>query len=363
MIYTTGNTIVDALGEVHIAGNIIPHTWYKEILRDNGKPYLNAIIILSDIVYWYRPVEIRDEFSGGIIGMRKRFRGEYLQRNYQQMADQFGISKKEAKNALLKLESLGVVKRKLDVVMKGGFVVSNVMYLILDPVKLKELTFPKADPAPETAQRNLPEEKEEKKEDKEQEVENKSLEKSRQKHEKIESSEGEQLGQEKKQELPVQQNQASNEKIEEQNLIGDLQPMGSRNDTPIPKRTGVSFLDPYPQKDTGVSPKRHTYTENTTKIIYTVGVYQNKIYKGNLLLEEYQKLCRKYGKELVDEKVEHSLLYQCCTNYNTIARWCREDSKKMYCSKKQTPVNHNSFNNFHQRSYDFAELERLLLST
>ena len=62
--------ILDAMAEIHITGNITPSIWYKTILRDNGKPYLLAIAILSDIVYWYRPMEMRDERTGGIIGWK-----------------------------------------------------------------------------------------------------------------------------------------------------------------------------------------------------------------------------------------------------------------------------------------------------
>ncbi len=60
-LYSSGNEIVDAVGKLAFIGDIIPHTWYKTILRDNGKPYLNAIIILADITYWYRPSEVREE--------------------------------------------------------------------------------------------------------------------------------------------------------------------------------------------------------------------------------------------------------------------------------------------------------------
>lgn len=40
--------------EQNITGNIIPTIWYRTVLKENGKPYLLAIAILSDIVYWYR---------------------------------------------------------------------------------------------------------------------------------------------------------------------------------------------------------------------------------------------------------------------------------------------------------------------
>ena len=43
---TSGNPIVDAMGEINITGNVTPQTWYKTILRENGKPYLLAIAIL-----------------------------------------------------------------------------------------------------------------------------------------------------------------------------------------------------------------------------------------------------------------------------------------------------------------------------
>lgn len=95
MKLTTGNMIVDSIGKINIIGNIIPHTWYKSIHRESGKPYLNAIIILSDIVYWYRPIELRDEHSGEIIGYKKKFKGDLLQRSYQQLSTMFGISKRD----------------------------------------------------------------------------------------------------------------------------------------------------------------------------------------------------------------------------------------------------------------------------
>ena len=65
--YTTGNRIVDASAEISITGNITPQAWYKTIVKETGKPHLAAIVILSDIVYWYRPTELRDESTGQIV--------------------------------------------------------------------------------------------------------------------------------------------------------------------------------------------------------------------------------------------------------------------------------------------------------
>ena len=92
--YSTGNRIVDEVGRINISGNIIPMVWFQAIRYPNGKPNVNAIIILADIVYWYKPTEIRDEGTGQVIGVRKKFKSDLLQRSYQQISEQFGISKK-----------------------------------------------------------------------------------------------------------------------------------------------------------------------------------------------------------------------------------------------------------------------------
>ena len=110
--HSTGSPIVDRMCRLQFTGNVIPAAWYRTIIRDNGKPNLTAIIILSDVVYWYRPVEIRDELTGQLCGFKKKFKADILQRNYQQLADQFGISKREAVNAVVELEKIGVVRRR-----------------------------------------------------------------------------------------------------------------------------------------------------------------------------------------------------------------------------------------------------------
>ena len=51
--HSTGSPIVDRMCRLQFTGNVIPAAWYRTITRDNGKPNLTAIIILSDVVYWY----------------------------------------------------------------------------------------------------------------------------------------------------------------------------------------------------------------------------------------------------------------------------------------------------------------------
>lgn len=141
-IYQTGNETVDRLSRVRLTGNVIPPAWYRTILRDTGKPYLIAIVILSDIVYWYRAAEVRDEGSGQLLGYRKRFKADLLQRSYQQMADQFGITKRDATNAVVELEKLGVVRRVFRTLTSNGQSIPNILFLDLDVDVLERLTFP-----------------------------------------------------------------------------------------------------------------------------------------------------------------------------------------------------------------------------
>lgn len=143
-IYSTGNTIVDENAKLNISGNVIPQIWYRTIVRESGKPNLTAIIILADIVYWYKPTEVRDESTGQVIAVKKKFKADLLQRSYQQISEQFGISKKEATNAIIFLEKLGVVKRVFRTVNMNGLVVNNVLYLELNVNRLWQLTYPES---------------------------------------------------------------------------------------------------------------------------------------------------------------------------------------------------------------------------
>ena len=141
-IFETGNETVDRIGRLNIRGNIIPAAWFKTVVKPTGKPNLNAIVILSDIVYWYRPVEIRDEVTGRLVGMKKRFRSDLLQRSYQQMAEQFGITKRDATNAVIELEKLGVIQRVFRTLTIRGQQMPNILFISLCVDCLVRITYP-----------------------------------------------------------------------------------------------------------------------------------------------------------------------------------------------------------------------------
>lgn len=155
---TSGNATVDAMVRYQIKGNVTPVEWFRTIVRKNGKPHLLAITILSDLVYWYRPTEIRDERSGTLIGWKKRFKADLLQKDYNTYVEMLGESKNSIKAAFDVLEELGVITRILRNVVVVGHdyeeynpqnsehenrrVIPNVMYVDLHFKKLDELTYP-----------------------------------------------------------------------------------------------------------------------------------------------------------------------------------------------------------------------------
>lgn len=141
----TGNRIVDKVGKMNITGNTIPEAWYRTVVNENGKVNLNSIVILADIVYWYRPTEIRDERSNNIEFKKKFSDEEFLQRNYNQICNKFNISEKQARDAIILLENIGVVKRHFRTIDTVGGKISNVMFLELDPDVLYAITYPVVD--------------------------------------------------------------------------------------------------------------------------------------------------------------------------------------------------------------------------
>ena len=140
---------VEQMWRMNFSGNIIPMTWYKTIQKKDGKPDTTAIILLSEIVYWYRPQEIRDEITGEFIGLRKKFHDDqYLQKGYQELADTFGFGYQEVQRAIKRLEDIGVICRIFKNIRTKTGVLCNALFIDLDVDRLAELTYQ----APETEQ-------------------------------------------------------------------------------------------------------------------------------------------------------------------------------------------------------------------
>ncbi|WP_134682535.1 hypothetical protein [Brevibacillus migulae] len=140
MEWTTGNDIVDRISKMHLEGNIIPHTWYHKITLSD-KPDLVAIVMLSEIVYWYRATYEKDEDTGRVLGIRKKFKADLLQRSYASFTEQFGITKRQAQDAMKRLEDLKLVTRHFRTVTVNGTNINNVLFIELHPEELEKLTY------------------------------------------------------------------------------------------------------------------------------------------------------------------------------------------------------------------------------
>lgn len=138
----TGNKTVDAIGKMNFSGNVIPTAWLQKVtFEKSGKADLVSIMILSEIVYWYRPREVRCESTGQVLRYEKRFKADLLQRNYDSFADQFGVSKRQAQDSMKRLEDIGVIKRVFRTVKTSNSVASNVLFIELNIEKLAEITY------------------------------------------------------------------------------------------------------------------------------------------------------------------------------------------------------------------------------
>lgn len=132
MSFSTGVQSVDALEHFNSEGNIIPSTWFKYFKMQNGKTDSIGIFLLSEIVYWHRPTIVRDELTGRIVGMRKKFKSDMLQRSYDSFVEQFDFTKDQVREALTRLENFGIITRHFRTIDVNGTKLSNVLFIELN---------------------------------------------------------------------------------------------------------------------------------------------------------------------------------------------------------------------------------------
>lgn len=136
----SGSRIVDEISQMGISS--IPETWYRNIRRGNS-PHGLAILVLWDLLYWYKWSEIRDEGTGLVVGYRRKFRADLLQRSYTAIAEKFGVSKRQATEIIIFLEKLGVLRRVFRTLKTQDLTVGNVLFIELVPSRIREISFPK----------------------------------------------------------------------------------------------------------------------------------------------------------------------------------------------------------------------------
>lgn len=88
------------------------------------------------------PVHL-NEHTGALLGYRKRFQGDKLQRSYQAFAEQFGFGKRETADALKRLRDAGFITLDLRTVeMLDGVKCSNILFVGINPQAIAAITTP-----------------------------------------------------------------------------------------------------------------------------------------------------------------------------------------------------------------------------
>lgn len=137
----TDSPIVNEISQMNITGNVVPIEWFKYITFKNGKPDLLGIMILSEIIYWYRATVMRDEITGQIKYYKKKFAADMLQRSYQSFAEQFGVSKKQVQEAIYRLKEKGIITVEIrNITTKSKQTLTNVTFFAPVPEVIREIT-------------------------------------------------------------------------------------------------------------------------------------------------------------------------------------------------------------------------------
>ncbi|MEK4636850.1 DnaD domain protein [Bacillus sp. FSL W8-0519] len=150
------NSKVLQIGQMNFRGNVIDHGWFKTITLDNGKPYVIAITILGEVVYWYKPTEIRNEESNQV-KYKQKFKADMLQKNYQQLADSFGFTKRQVKDACDYLKDRNLLHIEFRTVIVNGTRCNNVMFIEPVPEEIQKISILYwGNGTPPTLKRNSP---------------------------------------------------------------------------------------------------------------------------------------------------------------------------------------------------------------
>jgi hypothetical protein len=127
------------IGQIAFKGNIIPHSWYQKLKLPSGKVNLQAITVLSEICYWYRPTEVRDEYTGCLLRLEKKFHSDKLQRSYESFSS-LGLTRDQAYRACHYLQDEGLITlESRTITTNTGIKIPHVLFIGINPKAIKEL--------------------------------------------------------------------------------------------------------------------------------------------------------------------------------------------------------------------------------
>lgn len=119
-----GQKATDKIGEINISGDIIPKEWKHAIVTSDGNADTVAIIVYARLVYWCRP---------GKDG-KKKFAGDMVHMTYDDFREQCNLSEKQVRDALKRLEDMGLIHTKKSYKGPSGKK-GTYKYFMIDPEK------------------------------------------------------------------------------------------------------------------------------------------------------------------------------------------------------------------------------------
>lgn len=139
------NNNVMKIARINLRGNTMDQGWFKHLTLENGKPYVVAIVLLGEVYYWYTPTEIRDEETNELT-YKQKFKADKLQKSYAQLAETFGFTKRQVKDACDFLKDKKLVKTELRTIVINGVKHNNVMFIEPVPEEIMKISILYQDP-------------------------------------------------------------------------------------------------------------------------------------------------------------------------------------------------------------------------
>lgn len=117
---SSGNKSVDELRDLTPQGNVLPWSWFKELpyedpderrkVKSRPRPYLAAILILGELLWWHRPDEGKAQDKLDCIKLKRKFTGTKLELSTRALAEYFGLSMIQCQRALRYLVKKNLIK-------------------------------------------------------------------------------------------------------------------------------------------------------------------------------------------------------------------------------------------------------------
>jgi hypothetical protein len=117
----------------------IPNSWYSHLLDAKGQVYSDAILVLAEIINWYRLIPIYDRSTKKIIGYQKKFKLDLLQKSYKDFEDKFSFSKEKTRRILDFLIQKKLIYKEMRTLKSKSLVLSNVMFIGIHVENINQL--------------------------------------------------------------------------------------------------------------------------------------------------------------------------------------------------------------------------------